>query len=198
MSKEEALEQMIDTASHNMDWFIAIIGFLVGFFAIYQWFLNDKQINRLKESMRHEYEAKLKDSRQEILQNLQFKKREGQVFIKSPRTFNSHITEIKNNGMVLVELEIGFSWRPIDGTGIIRKFAETSINDYYLSGEFQLISTDGNASASLIQDAQTGGWTLNWNKLPQDKDILYSFDFHHVWIDPPHVIGRQPVLRHKE
>ena len=197
MSKEEALEQMIDIANHNMDWFIAIISVLIGFFAFYQWFLNDRQINRLKESMQREYEEKLKESKKEILQNLQFKKQEGQVFIKSPRTFNSHITEIKNKDMKLVELEIGFSWYPKDGVGTIRNFVETSINDYYLSGEFQLISTDGNATASLIQDARTGGWTLRWNKLPQDKDILYSFDFHHVWVDPPRVVGRQPVFRHK-
>lgn len=193
MSKEEALEQVIDIASHNMDWFIGIISVLVAFFAFYQWFLNDKQINRLKEDMRHEYEAKLKDSKQEILQSLRFKRREGQVFIKSPRTFNSYIKEIKNEDLTLVELEIGFSWSPRDGAGVIHEFVKTSINDYLLSGEFQLISTDGKASASLIQNAQTGSWTLSWNKLPQDEDKLYSLDFHHVWIDPPHVIGRPKV-----
>lgn len=98
---------------------------------------------------------------------------------------------------MLIELEIGFSWRPKDGAETIHKFVETSINDYYLSGEFQLISTDGNATASLIQNAQTGSWTLSWNKLPQDKDVLYSFDFHHIWIDPPHVVGRPPVFGHE-
>lgn len=95
MSKEEALEQMIDIASHNMDWFIAIISVLVGFFAFYQWFLNDRQINRLKESMRHEYEVKLKDSKKEILQNLQFKSGRDKFLLRAQELLIAILRKLK-------------------------------------------------------------------------------------------------------
>lgn len=190
MTKEQALEQVIDIANHNMDWFIGIISVLVGFFAIFQWYFNDKQLEKVKEDMRREYKGELTALSKKLQETMKIKSKEGEIYIKSPRTFNSHIREIEGNGLTIIDFEIGFSWSYNDGDSTIYDFIKTSINDYYLSGKFQIISTDDKASAYLVQEARTGNWNLIWNRLPE-SDGLYSFDFHHVWVNPAVITNRQ-------
>lgn len=190
MSKDEMMQETIEIAAHNMDWFIGIVGVLVTIFALFQWYYSDKQLEKVKNDIRHEYDKKLELLNKKLLDQTQIKATEGQVIVKCPRTFNSHIRKFEGSGIVLIDLEIGFSWSYKDGMDRIPDFVKTSINDYYLSGEFQILSTDNKASASLIQDVRTGDWILNWNSLPESNG-LYSFDFHHIWINPTIIVNRR-------
>lgn len=49
MSKDEMMQETIEIAAHNMDWFIGIVGVLVAIFALFQWYYSDKQLEKVKK-----------------------------------------------------------------------------------------------------------------------------------------------------
>lgn len=54
MSKEEMMQEIIEMAAHNMDWFIGIIGLLLAFFAYFQWRLSQSQLDNMKKKIKEE------------------------------------------------------------------------------------------------------------------------------------------------
>ena len=64
MTKNEMIQETIEIAEHNMDWFIGIIGVTVALFALFQWRFTDKQIEKMKseilQQVNNTYEARIK------------------------------------------------------------------------------------------------------------------------------------------
>lgn len=64
MSKDQMIQETIEIAAHNMDWFIGIIAVTIALFALFQWKFTDKQIDKMKSDMlnqvNEEYETRIK------------------------------------------------------------------------------------------------------------------------------------------
>lgn len=58
MTKEQAIEKLIEQVNHNMDTFIGILGIVLAAFLYFQWRLSEKQIQKMKDSTKQELEEK--------------------------------------------------------------------------------------------------------------------------------------------
>lgn len=68
MTKDEMIQEMIEIAAHNMDWFIGIIGVTVALFALFQWRYTDQQVKKMKSEILKQVDNLYK-SRIETLEN---------------------------------------------------------------------------------------------------------------------------------
>ncbi|WP_295728594.1 hypothetical protein [uncultured Limosilactobacillus sp.] len=58
MTKEQALEILIEQINHNMETFIAIVSILLAVFVVFQWRLSNKQIEKMKKDTLDKIEGK--------------------------------------------------------------------------------------------------------------------------------------------
>lgn len=76
MTKDEMIQETIEIAAHNMDWFIGIISVTVALFALFQWRFTDKQIEKMKseilQQVTNTYEARIKKLENILQQHKQY------------------------------------------------------------------------------------------------------------------------------
>lgn len=151
MTKEQAIERLIEQVNHNMDTFIGILGIVLAAFLYFQWRLSEKQIQKMKDSTKQELEDKYHF--QETINKVDEYRKSLEELKKKIKNLNHSIDDNKRELNAVVqdrEKELADSIAADTKLNLKQEIANAQIEKMKIESQAMLLTTMNNSSDTKV------------------------------------------------